>query len=238
MRNVKFISLFAICGFVLSFVFGFFSHSSFLSILLKALIFSILFVLLGFLISFVFDKFLADPSDVTGFGDVADNSSKGSSESPTVGQNIDIIVKDEELPSSDTDNHFVVGDNHQMLKNTDIKEDSSSSAVEAATPQFVPIRNSENIQNFSGTEAKTSKEVDNTETVEQLEENIDTLPDMETLNVSQEGGSDDGASDTYNFSSIESSGNTYKKSEGSVPDVKDASLIAKAISTALAGEDE
>ena len=60
MRSTKTIGLFAACGFVLSFVAGLFSHSSILSVLLKALITAVIFGLLGFGISFVFNKFLSD----------------------------------------------------------------------------------------------------------------------------------------------------------------------------------
>ena len=60
MRSAKYIGLFAACGFVLSFVSGLFSHSSILSILLKALIFALIFGVVGLGISFVYSKFLSD----------------------------------------------------------------------------------------------------------------------------------------------------------------------------------
>ena len=62
MRNFKSILYFAIFGFLISFVFGLFSHSSFVSILIKAIIFLLIFAVLGFIISFVFSKFLDDES--------------------------------------------------------------------------------------------------------------------------------------------------------------------------------
>ena len=58
MRKVKYISAFAVLGFLISFVFGLFSHSNFVSIFLKALLFTVIFSILGILVCFVFSRFL------------------------------------------------------------------------------------------------------------------------------------------------------------------------------------
>ena len=236
MRNVRFISVFAAIGFILSFVFGLFSHSSFISILLKALLFGIIFVGLGFLISFIFCKFLSD-TDSIDFSTDDSSENNNSIPSASVGQNVDIIVEDEELAPSESDNHFLVGDNHQMLKKTDIKDEDIDSEVERKS-NYVPVRDFETSSNFSGTESVASAELKtSSDTDEQIDEDLDTLPDMESLSLS---GGDDfsgGNDEAYTDSGFVSSTNTYKKSDGSTPDVKDASLIAKAISSALAEED-
>ena len=62
--NIKFISISAGIGFVLSLFCGFFSHSSFIRILLVALLFAIVFAIIAILISFLYNKFLnLDNSD-------------------------------------------------------------------------------------------------------------------------------------------------------------------------------
>ena len=58
MQNLKFLSISAGIGFVLSLVCGFFSHSSFSRIFLIALLFACIFGILGFIISFIYNKFL------------------------------------------------------------------------------------------------------------------------------------------------------------------------------------
>ena len=215
MRNIKFVSIFATCGFILSFVFGFFSHSSFISILLKALIFGAVFVGLGFLITFIFNKFLVDSDSLDLGGE--DNGEMSADSSNFVGQNIDVVVKDEELTPSDGDNHFVVGDNHQMLKNSDIKEDSVNNDFEgddnsSSNNNFVPLRNAENSTNFSGVESVTPGEKPSPSSSDddsEMDENLDTLPDMDNISFGGSSDSDGGADDTYADSSFVSSTNTF-----------------------------
>ena len=243
MRNIKFISVFAAIGFILSFVFGFFSHSSFITILLKALLFGAIFVGLGFLISFIFNKFLVDSDSLDLGGEDNGEMSSNSDSSNYAGQNIDIVVEDEALPQSDSDNHFIVGDNHQMLKSTDIKEDSINNDFEGegtTNNTFVPLRKTETSKNFSGVESKTPEETANLSDVEDLnsaDENLDTLPDMENLSVMSESGSRGEEDDSYSDSGFVSSTNTFKKNDSPAPEMKDASLYAQAISTILSGDD-
>ena len=63
MRSIKALIVSASFGFLLSFVFGLFSHAAILIILLRALITAAVFAGLGFGISFVSDKFLFEDSD-------------------------------------------------------------------------------------------------------------------------------------------------------------------------------
>ena len=128
MRGAKFIGLFAACGFILSFVSGLFSHSSILSVLLKALIFAVIFGILGFGISFIYGKFLSDGSGGDFQGDYTVDSSTPAVSS-SVGQNVDITIQDEELRPSESENHFVVGDNHQMLNDSDVRDTENTGSV-------------------------------------------------------------------------------------------------------------
>ena len=244
MRGLKVVVPFAACGFLLSFVAGLFSHSSFLSVLIKALIFAIVFALLGFVISMVFGKFLSD-----GMSEFQSDASEGGSssgvQSSPLGHNVDITIQDEELEKSESENHFVVSDSHQMLNESDVKNIQKESDPER--PGFVPLRNFETVKNFSGTEAATpdlqNLQEENPQPVSQPrssspdEDELDTLPEMENFAFGEDSGSDSGsdiiASSGTSDSEFVSSG-SRKQEE---PEVKDAALMAKAISSVLSDED-
>ena len=245
MRSAKFIGLFAACGFILSFVSGLFSHSSILSILIKALIFAVVFGLLGLGISFIFNKFLSDGSG----GDFQSDYSVDSSTAPqasALGQNVDITIQDEELKPSESENHFVVGDNHQMLNDSDVKNVSNPSVSDPA-PGFVPLRKFETVNNISGKEAvspviKASESV-SAETPAPAafsgsgSDELDTLPDMGSFNFaesdSDSSDDDDDVPSSGSDSEFVSVSNSKKTAE---PEVKDAALMAKAISSILSDE--
>ena len=259
MRSAKYIGLFAACGFVLSFVSGLFSHSSILSILLKALIFAVVFGIVGLGISFVYSKFLSDGTSRDFQSDYTVDSTSAPAAS-AVGNNVDITIQDEELKPSESENHFVVGDNHQMLNESDVRNSGSGgSEAQGASQGFVPLRNFESVKNFSGKEAVIPSEAiasapdatsENSESsVPQEEQNaapgpgfatnkgeggIDTLPDMENFVFNESSGSDsDDDSDTGTDSEFVSMG-SRKKDEPA--EVKDAALMAKAISSVLSDE--
>ena len=212
MRSSKSIGLFTACGFILSFVAGLFSHSSFLSVLLKALVSAVVFGLLGFGIMAVYGKFLSDASSGDSQGDyTGDSSSAGS----VTGQHVDITIEDEELKPSESENHFVVGDNHQMLNDSDVRNVGKvETSVADSSPGFVPLRNFETVTNFSGKESVIPSEavavekddssqmaLENknaafaTSSTASSDEGIDTLPDMENFvfsdNTSSESESDE-----------------------------------------------
>ncbi len=257
MRSAKYIGLFTACGFILSFVAGLFSHSSIISVLLKALIFAVVFGLLGFGISFVYSKFL---SDGTGGDFQGDYSAEPSSvpQASALGNNVDITIQDEELRPSESENHFVVGDNHQMLNDSDVRNSEKKKAENQDSSQgFVPLRNFETVKNISGTEAVIPSEAIASEKASEQtasankvippassnvdinnfeEGGIDTLPDMENFVFSEGGGSDsDDVSDTGSDSDFVSSVSSSKKSSGPA-EVQDAALMAKAISSVLSDE--
>ena len=263
MRSTKTIGLFAACGFVLSFVAGLFSHSSILSVLIKALIFAAVFGALGFGISVVFSKFLDIGTSGDFQGDYGTDSAIGgaAASAPVTGQHVDITIQDEELKPSQSDNHFVVGENHQMLNESDVAD--SKKAGEGSSG-FVPLRNFETVKNLSGTEAVTPSSAnpdivkkENAEIVSPVEtetasyseakpsagnlddEGIDTLPDMDGFvfggdsNTAAESDDDDDSITDSGFSSYSSS--PSKKSDGPA-EVQDAALMAKAISSVLSDE--
>lgn len=255
MRGAKYIGLFAACGFVLSFVSGLFSHSSILSVLLKALIFAVVFGLVGFGISFVFEKFLSDGTGGEFQGEYSADSSPVAANTSALGHNVDITIQDEELTPSGSENHFVVGDNHQMLNESDVRSQRNTETQANSSSQgFVPLRNYETVKNFSGTEAVIPAEAVTTQaaqvedTADQTQSlssasiintdneagELDTLPDMENFVFTEGSNSDDDDSDTGTDSEFVSMG-SHKKNDGPA-EVQDAALMAKAISSVLSDE--
>ena len=250
MRCTKFIGVFAACGFILSFFAGLFSHSSILSVLLKALITAVIFGLLGFGISFVFNKFLSDGNSGDFQSDNAADSSPVDNKNSAVGQHVDITIQDEELRPSESENHFVVGDNHQLLNDSDVR---SSGGSEQASTGFVPLRNFETVKNVSGTEAVIPSEAiakatpaAQTENANQnavasftnigIDGGIDTLPDMDKFVFSEGSGSDsEEIIDSGSDSDFVSSSSSRPKSDAPA-EVQDAALMAKAISSVLSDE--
>lgn len=251
MRGTKFIVVFTACGFILSFFAGLFSHSSILSVLLKALIFAVVFGLLGLGISVIFNKFLSDGNPGDFQGEYGGEASSASAANPSLGQHVDITIQDEDLKPSESENHFVVGDNHQMLNDSDVRKTSEE---ESASTGFVPLRNFETVQNVSGTEAVIPSEAISTkqETVSEpvntnqssvasfpdigSDGGIDTLPDMENFVFSDSSSSDsDNVSDAGTETDFVTSSSSHKKSDAPA-EVQDAALMAKAISSVLSDE--
>ena len=260
MRGLKSSGMFAACGFVLSFIAGLFSHTSILSVLLKALIFACVFGLLGFAVDFVFQKFLSDGTGGDFQGDFTPDGSAPAAAAPVLGQHVDITIQDEELKKSESDNHFVVGENRQMLNDSDVRSGQSVSHSEsgASSSGFVPLRNYETVTNVSGTEAQSpvikADSVDSgagkTAAVNPVSAppvsvfssadsgDLDTLPDMEGFSFSE-----DNSSSSKNDDEVPSSGgdsefvstSSSRKTE-EPPEVKDAALMAKAISSVLSDE--
>lgn len=251
MKNIKFVAVFAASGFVLSLIFGFFSHSRFGRIFLTALIFAVIFGLLGLAISFIFNRFL-DSDTVAETAQPAQGDGINPSESkPVLGQHVDLVIQEEELEQTGNQNHYDVGENHQMLNESDYKHNSESEAnSEQEAPQiqkkneFVPIRNLETVNNFSGSESMTRKESDERQEIiaeqnEKKGDEIDVLPDMSDLQLGSDNSSSD--SDTFVLSDSEEadfvhSATNYKSSDAANGEIKDASLMAKAISSILAEE--
>ena len=248
MKNIKFVAICAACGFVLSLVCGFFSHSSFGRILLIALIFGIIFGGISFGISIVYDKFL----DIDGYSDMsASTQTDSTSGNKTLGQHVDLIIQEEELEQSGNQNHYDVGENHQMLNESDYKKGEKADVLnEDGSPhieeknEFVPIRNLETVTNFSSSESMTPKESDERREIiaeqnAKKGEDLDVLPDMSDLKIASDSSSPDTETVVFSDSEEENfvhSATNYKSSESSAGEIKDASLMAKAISSILAEE--
>ncbi len=249
MKNIKSVAICAAAGFVLSLISGFFSKSSFGRIFLIALIFGIVFGVLAFGITFVFEKFLSVESAASDNADASTSSGFiPSSEKKSLGQNVDIIIQDEPLEPSSNPNRYDVGENHQMLNESDYNTPAKTSEETKTTivpkDEFVPIRNLETVNNFSGNESETPKEAETRrEAIVQQEKEkgteLDVLPDMSDFKIKSEnaGAEDDTViiSDTDEAQFVHNSTN-YKASDVGSGEIKDASLMAKAISSILAEE--
>ena len=208
--------------------------------LLFAFIFAAVFALVGFAVQFVGTTFLN-----------IDGGTDGADASGTTGNNVDIVVQDEELPTEEGAPDFYVGGNHQMLNKEDyggekggrfagasdgsgsidtIHAENGGAASGAQTDQsndgFVPVGLHESAETISGKEAG----VDSDDGFSLKDDTLDDLPDLEDLAPSGEIVEDtafSAASDT-----------TKKSDKASKYSEKDTTLMAKAISTALAKDTE
>jgi len=256
MINVKAISISAICGFVLSFIFGLFSHSKFIMVLVKALIFALIFGAIGLLVSFLYKKFLVgDSTQEFSSGNEGDAGA-----APVKGQRVNLVVEDQEFERGESDNHFVVGENHQMLNESDYGKSEQSSVD--SNPSFVPLRKHETVENISGKEAAINDPIPNTESssvtqampvsnagngIPTLQDEpsggLDVLPDMDNLtmndNVITATESGDSNMENEGFSSEEgfSSVGSSRRSKNEDQEVQDAGIMAKAISSILSSEE-
>lgn len=130
MRSIKALIVSAAFGFVLSFVFGLFSHAAILIVLLRALIIALVFAGLGFALSLVSDKFLFDDSEGS---DIA--SEPVVSSNSAVGSQVDLYVHDEELSPGDSENNYYVDDNSRQMLNA---ADMHSARPVFSQPQVSP----------------------------------------------------------------------------------------------------
>lgn len=125
MKNIKFITCFSICGFLLSFFAGLFSGSHFGIVLIHAVIFAAVFAGMGFAIQFVYGKFLAEDAEVS----VASASSGIKGGHASSGNVVDITISDDDLPAEENSPQFFVGTNHQMLNKNDYKSSDMDGQV-------------------------------------------------------------------------------------------------------------
>lgn len=234
MKDIKICSAFAAFGFILSFITGLFSHTAFISILLKAFLFAICFGILGFGISLVFQKFLADSSS-SEFS--TDTSVPAGKNSPGLGQVVDITIQDEDLVNSESENHFFVNNSHQMLNDSDtVKQENEQKSENSESNGFVPLKDFENYKNVAGKEAVHPDSVESNNDKAKAESmNIDTLPEMNSLSF--EDNNNSSSDDVETDAGFVSSANMNKSSDEQ-PEIKDAALMAKAISSILSDEDE
>lgn len=264
MKNIKFIIGFSIFGFLISFVSGFASNSTFLKMLLNAFIFLFVFAFLGAAIVFLWDKFLS-----TEFQNAEYVTSRNVNSSKTEGQTVDITIQDEALQNDDNASQFFVGSNHQMLTKEDVAEKVKNNNATSDSPEkvdswgadiktvsvdkkqdvsdennsgFVPVALAENPANISSSEAKSGVEYKNIDNNSKNNESsgsveLDVLPDLQELQNIQEMTS---SKDVQEAPSVESTGFVVEDAKKAVSeanaDSKDAALMAKAISTLLSKE--
>ena len=246
MKNIKFVSFSAGAGFILSLTFGIFSKSGILKVLLTALAFALIFAVLGFGLSFVYEKFLSlDSSEID-----STKSTESKTVSSSVGNNVDIVIEDQELERSGSNNRFNVGENRSMLNTSDVVTSNNSSSVNSSIAEdsksnFVPVRNLETLTNISGTEAVKPSAVANksaeiSESSSSKNDDLDVLPDFGNLGMPATPMSSfsSSANDSIDeFSDTESSSvYTSKRNDVDTDKFQNTELIAKAISTVLSDE--
>ena len=176
MKNFKLVIKFSVFGFVLSFLFGLFSkpfvffHTFFL-----ALIFALVFAGLGLGIQILMDKVLEINSSDDGFASSAGSGPAPQMAARSTGQNVNIVIEDQDIPQSEEESDFFVGTNHQMLNDSDINSDDDKSqsdnqeeevknsprlAVEKASePLFKPQGLVQSANNILTTEKDSSSSV-------------------------------------------------------------------------------
>ena len=246
MKNIKFVSFSAGAGFILSLTFGIFSKSGILKVFLTALVFALIFAVLGFGLTFVYEKFLSlDSSEID-----STKSTESKTVSSSVGNNIDIVIEDQELERSGSNNRFNVGENRSMLNTSDVVTSNNSSSVNSSIAEdsksnFVPVRNLETLTNISGTEAVKPSAVANksaeiSESSSSKNDDLDVLPDFGNLGMPATPMSSfsSSANDSIDeFSDTESSSvYTSKRNDVDTDKFQNTELIAKAISTVLSDE--
>lgn len=242
MKNIKSIIISAASGFILSLVFGLFSGSGFFKILLTALVAGLIFAVLGFLVSFIYEKFLMIESSDVESQPAANTTDSAAS---NVGNNVDIVIEDQELERSESSNRYSVGDNFSMLHDSDvISEKNEPSPAASNNTGFVPVRNLETLTNFSGSEAVKPSEIKPVENKNDSEQ-LDVLPDFsdsigKTVPVSNApGGESDSDDDSLDsgFSGSISVSSYSKKNDIDTEKFQNTELIAKAISSVLSDEE-
>ena len=265
MKNIKFIIGFSVFGFLLSFIAGFASNSTFLKMLLNALIFAFVFAGVCALVSFLWKSFLSSDFEQAGY-----SSNKQPTGTKKTGQTVDITIQDESLQTDDNASQFFVGSNHQMLTNDDIGEknqdindsndvqtntvvtssstngvvvDKKAEKAESAIMDdkgFVPVTLSETASNISSTEAKPGSEYlnqKNNNNDENSSAELDVLPDLQELqNIQEMTASKDVPEPSPVVNSSFIPEDVRRTVSEANTESKDAALMAKAISTLLSKE--
>lgn len=240
MKDIKTVSISAASGFILSLIFGLFSGSSFGKVFLTALVAAVIFAVLGFIISIVNEKFLAVESSEV---DSPSPSVSSDNTTSTVGNNVDIVIEDQELERSESSNRYNVGDKFSMLNESDVVNTSSNSVSQNTTesnPGFVPVRNLESLTNFSGSEAVKPVDMGLKTVKTGNGDELDVLPDFSDVAskdtpVPQSSSEDD--SFDGGFSDVSSVSTYTRKNEVDTEKFQNTELIAKAISSVLSDEE-
>ncbi|MCQ2591493.1 MAG: hypothetical protein MJ188_01805 [Treponema sp.] len=194
-------------------------------------------------------------------GAVTGGSSRGST-----GHVVDITIAESDLEQTGNANHYAVGEHKQMLNPEDYSEQKEAASTEIPRnprDEFVPLRREETVDNFSGTESiapgasrtKNASDAGNSgfqaasltalssgfsNLNTDSSDGTDVLPDMGDMSrfVSESEESEDSDSDESmsNESSTGSYSSGFSSRNQDSSSIKDAPLIAKAISSILAEE--
>lgn len=222
-------------------------------------------------------------------GSGGDSFKGASKDAAKKGQVVDVVIRDDDLPSDEVTGQYVVGSNSHLLTPDDVagsgqgfasvtpqaayarsmnqaKVDqmknanksaaetspdvlgegaadgfsgSAPSGTSSSDSQFVPVRNLETLYNVSGKEAVTKNAApavtsDGDQKFSAADEDLDTLPTMDDVDFSSSSGSGFGGDGVNTDSEFATTGVSHRGAEE--PEVKDAPLMAKAISTLLANE--
>ena len=209
MKNIKYVIVFSVTGFILSLLCGLISGANAGRVFLFALLFAAVFGGLSILISFIYNKFLYienSSPEQTNIQNEQNFVNQNQEKVSPLGQNVNLVIQDEDLEQSGNSTHYVVGDNHQMLNDTDYTHNKTDNTEQTSSPEkpadeFVPIRNYETVNNFSSNESINSTEANNkrdaaVEKIDQKSENLDVLPDMSDMTIGNSSSEDEEDSDT------------------------------------------
>lgn len=247
--NVKYISISAAVGFILSFLVGIISKNTILGVFIKALIFAVLFALITLLISFLYSKFLNESSAIQD-KELAPKQAK-------TGSNVDIVIQDENLEDTENSPKFVVKENPNLQSGKEeipqvkqSEENIQQENVQKEKLEITDVPDEGNINqkndnenttfapiDFSKSEkisASTEKE-NSTDSSGNLTQEVDTLPDIGDFNPDGKNSPISDIIDDSEFagaSSATESSNFHQSSEE--PSIQNADVMAQAIRTLLA----
>jgi hypothetical protein len=260
MKNIKFVIGFGICGFLLSFIAGLFSRSGIVHIILMAVIFAAIFAGLGFLIQFLMDGVLSiDGQPVSSAAEgtteaapktggvvditVQDEDLPSEENSPQffVGDKHQLLNKKDYSDAPQVSDGFSSRSDAPVPEVDTVQEMDTAAAENKITENItdsdanegfvsVPLQESaKKISEIKTAEYDTSKPAaDSADDILNLEDDtLDELPELKDLKTST---SDD---DSFVEDSDFSRAGDNRKSD-QVPEVKNAAIMAKAISTVLA----
>lgn len=133
MKGAKIAGIFAAAGFVLSFVSGLFSGGGAGRVIGMAVLFAAVFGALGAAVQWLSNGVL-NVAGASDGGAIGEHNSVNKAHK--TGAAVDIVVKDEELPSEENSPRFFVGSNHQMLNASDYGTKTRYTDTSGASASF------------------------------------------------------------------------------------------------------
>ena len=267
MQGIKVSLSFAAFGFVLSLLFGFTSHAAFLILLLRAFIIALVFAGLGFVLFILADKFLMEDSDSVEISESSPSvSSPVGSKVDLYIRDQELDSDDgENTYFVDDSSHQML--NNSDLRSTGfaarVSEPAASAAVMespdsvgkapdaadamakanagalegvANMPTAAPAQPEINLAAESGAGAVPSDNGGAAASSQSNDSGLDTLPDMSGF-VMDTASSSEGGEESMESKDSYTTTVTTSSSDGSEYGVKDAEVMAKAISSVLSREE-